>query len=249
MSATAAVAPAVRGSAGVRARDLGVRFAFDRHHRVVTPGLSHVRRTIDAVWALDGVDLAIQPGEAVAVVGPTGSGKTTLLRAIAGVVPADRGELDVRGRVGSLLSTEGGLMGGLTGRENGRLLMVLAGVPLARATAGLEGLRARSGLGEAFERLVSTYSEGMRARLGFAAAAAAAPQIVVLDEVFEALDHEYRQVVESHARELCAGGGVVIAAGHDHEELERMCSRAVLLSEGRVRADGPFADVIATYRG
>ncbi len=249
MSTATAIAPAVASGAGVHARDLGVRFAFDRHRRVVTPGLSRLRRIVESVWALDGIDLAVERGEALAVVGPTGSGKTTLLRAIAGVVPADRGELDVRGRVGSLLSTEGGLMGGLTGRENGRLLVVLAGVSLAEANAGLDALRERSGLGDAFERPVATYSEGMRARLGFAAAATADPDVVVLDEVFEALDHEYRQVVESYARELCARGGVVVAAGHDHEALARICSRAILLTGGRVQADGPFAEVIAAYRG
>lgn len=248
MSAATAVAPAVRSGAAVRARDLGVRFAFDRHRRVVTPGLSWLRRVVDTVWALDGIDLTIAPGEAVAVVGPTGSGKTTLLRAIAGVVPADRGELEVRGRVGSLLSTEGGLMGGLTGRENGRLLLVLGGVPLAEANAGLDALCERSGLGDAFERPMATYSEGMRARLGFASAAAADPDVVVLDEVFEALDHEYRQVVEAFAQGLCARGGVVVAAGHDHEALGRMCSRGVLLTGGQVAADGPFAAVVAAYR-
>jgi ABC-type polysaccharide/polyol phosphate transport system ATPase subunit len=248
VSATAAVSPGVRSAAAVRARDLGVRFAFDRHHRVVTPGLSRLRRTVEVVWALEGVDLAVGAGEAVAVVGPTGSGKTTLLRSIAGVVPADRGELEVCGRVGSLLSTEGGLMGPLTGRENGRLLQVLGGLSLAEANAALDGLRERSGLDDAFERPVASYSEGMRARLGFAAASAARPDVVVLDEVFEALDHEYRQVVEDYARELCARGGLVVAAGHDHEALAHICPRAVLLSHGRVRADGPFAEVIAAYR-
>jgi ABC-type polysaccharide/polyol phosphate transport system ATPase subunit len=96
---------------------------------------------------------------------------------------------------------------------------------------------------------MATYSEGMRARLGFASAVAAHPDVVVLDEVFEALDHEYRQVVESFAQELCARGGAVVAAGHDHQALGRICSRAVLLTGGHVEADGPFAAVVAAYRG
>jgi ABC-type polysaccharide/polyol phosphate transport system ATPase subunit len=150
--------------------------------------------------------------------------------------------------VGSLLSTEGGLMGALTGRENARLIAVLAGLPLATANQRLEALAERSGLGDAFERPVATYSEGMRARLGFAAATSAQPDVLVLDEVFEALDHEYRAVVEEYAHELCARGGVVLAAGHDHEALARMCARGVHLAGGRVRGDGAFGDVVAAYR-
>jgi ABC-type polysaccharide/polyol phosphate transport system ATPase subunit len=248
VSTAAAAAPAVGVWAEVRAAGLGVRFDFDRHERVVSPALALVRRRTHTVWALDGVDLVVHPGEAVAVIGATGSGKTTLLRAVAGVVPADRGELRVQGRVGSLLSTEGGLMGALTGRENARLLGVLAGLPLATINQRLEALAERSGLGPAFERPVATYSEGMRARLGFAASTAADPDVLVLDEVFEALDHEYRAVVARYAHELCARGGVVLAAGHDHEALARMCRRGIHLADGEVRHDGAFADVVAAYR-
>jgi ABC-type polysaccharide/polyol phosphate transport system ATPase subunit len=248
VSTAATAARGVAVGAEVRAAGLGVRFDFDRHERVITPALSLVRRRAHTVWALDEIDLAVHPGEAVAVIGATGSGKTTLLRAVAGVVPADRGELRVHGRVGSLLSTEGGLMGGLTGRENARLLAVLAGLPLATVNQRLDALAERSGLGPAFERPVATYSEGMRARLGFAAGTAADPDVLVLDEVFEALDHEYRAVVEEYCAALCARGGVVLAAGHDHEALARMCGRGVHLAGGAVRHDGPFADVVAAYR-
>lgn len=248
MSTAATAAPGVGVGAGVRARDLGVRFDFDRHQRVITPTLALLRRRAQTFWALDGIDLVVQPGEAVAVIGATGSGKTTLLRAIAGVLPVDRGELQVDGAIGSLLSTEGGLMGALTGRENARLLAVLAGLPLPTASRRLDALAERTGLGDAFDRPVSTYSEGMRARLGFAAATAAQPDVLVLDEVFEALDHEYRAVVEDYSHALCARGGVVLAAGHDHEALARMCARGIHLAEGRVHGDGPFADVVAAYR-
>ena len=73
------------------------------------------------------------------------------------------------------------------------------------------------------------------------------PEILLLDEVHEALDHEYREVVEARAHEIVAGGGIVVAAGHDHPLLERICTRALWFDGGRIVADGPFAELQERY--
>jgi ABC-type polysaccharide/polyol phosphate transport system ATPase subunit len=88
----------------------------------------------------------------------------------------------------------------------------------------------------------------MRARLGFAVIQLVSPSILLLDEVFEALDHEFRAIVEDYARDLRARGGIVVAAGHDHNALERMATRAIWLADGHLVEDGPFAEVIPAYR-
>jgi ABC-type polysaccharide/polyol phosphate transport system ATPase subunit len=106
-----------------------------------------------------------------------------------------------------------------------------------------------AGLGDAFEQPVASYSQGMRARLGFAAAVQADPTVLLLDEVHEALDHGFRVVVEELAAELLRKGGVVIAAGHDHPLLESLCNRALLLERGQISVDGPFDEVRAAYVG
>jgi ABC-type polysaccharide/polyol phosphate transport system ATPase subunit len=241
--------PATTDAAQVRTEALGVRFDFDRRARVLTPALARFRRIRATTWGLRGVDLRFDSGSGVALVGPTGSGKTTLLRVIAGALPPDDGKIDVRGRIGSLLATGAGLGWLLTGRENAELLGVLAGLSLAETRAQMELVAEQSKLGDAFDRPSHTYSEGMRARLGFAVVQAISPTLLLLDEVFEALDHEFRAIVEDFARDLRARGGIVVAAGHDHPALERICSHAVWLDRGIVRDQGPFAEVIATYRG
>ncbi|HEX8085549.1 MAG TPA: ATP-binding cassette domain-containing protein [Solirubrobacteraceae bacterium] len=234
----------------VAARDLGLEFELDRHQRPVTPTLRalRLRRPRDRVWALRHVDLTFLPGEAVALVGRSGSGKTSLLRSIAGVVIPDEGKIEVRGRVRALLSVDAGLVGILSGRENAELIGVLAGVPRAEMRERLDDVRDQAALGSAFERPVATYSQGMRARLGFAVGQAAGASVVVLDEVHEALDHEFRTLIAERARDLAAGGGIVVAAGHDHPLLATFCDRAVHLEDGRVVRDGPFDEVVAQYR-
>jgi ABC-type polysaccharide/polyol phosphate transport system ATPase subunit len=231
----------------VTLEDLGIRFYFDRHRRVVTPNASRLRRRCTTAWGLRHVSSSLPAGEGIALIGPSGSGKTTLLRVLAGVYAPDEGYVRVRGRVASLLSIDAGLLSLLTGRENAMLLGVLGGLSRAGSRRALESVKERSGLGEAFEYPVSAYSQGMRARLGFAVAEELVPNVLLLDEVHEALDEEFRGVVQERARELVDSGGVVVAAGHDHPLLKRFCGRALYLRDGSIRAEGQFSDVQRVY--
>ena len=233
----------------ITAEGLGVRFLFDRHQRAVTPALARLRRRGAQTWGVHEIAFTIGPGEGVALIGPSGSGKTTVLRLIAGVFSPDAGRLDVNGRVGSLLSTEAGLLGLLTGRENAALLGVLAGMSRAQSEAALDQIEHATQLEDAFDRPVLSYSEGMKARLGFAVAGHTDPDILVLDEVHEALDHEFRQIVAAHAARTLDAGGIVVAAGHDHPLLATFCGRALWLADGKTVSDGPFEQVRQAYLG
>jgi ABC-type polysaccharide/polyol phosphate transport system ATPase subunit len=229
------------------AEGLGVRFFFNKHLRVVTPGEARLRGQGMTTWGLRELSFTLDPGEGTALIGPSGSGKTTLLRVLAGVFSPDVGRLEIRGRVASLLSVDAGLMSLLTGRENALLLGVIAGLSRRRVSRAMDEIKARSGLDDAFERPVLTYSQGMRARLGFAVAEEAQPQILLLDEVHEALDHEFRQFLQERAEAIVAAGGIVIAAGHDHPMLARLCTRALWMEGGTIREDGPFDLVQPRY--
>jgi ABC-type polysaccharide/polyol phosphate transport system ATPase subunit len=236
-------------SAHVLAEDVGIHYLFDRQQRTVSPTIARFRRAGGETWALVDVSFEIRGGEGVALLGGSGSGKSTLLRTLSGVLDPDTGRLAVHGRVGSLLSVQSGVMSLLTGRENTLLLGVLAGMTPRQARGEMEEVKRRSGLGEHYERLVASYSQGMRARLGLAVFERTEPRILLLDEVHEALDHEFRDHVESYAHDLLAEGGIVVATGHDHPMLERLCTRALLLQRGHLVADGEFGDVQRTYLG
>jgi ABC-2 type transport system ATP-binding protein len=216
-------------TAHILARDVGVQFSLDRQQRPVTSAMRRLRRRCTTTWGLRSLNLGIGPGEGVALVGPNGAGKTTLLRLMAGVLAPDEGEVVVHGRVGSLLSVDAGLMTLLTGHENAMLLGILAGLSREQARAALPFIHARSELGNAFTRPVSTYSQGMRARLGFAVIERTDPTILLLDEVHEALDDAFRETLVAKAREIRNRGGLIVAAGHHHAELGRLCDRWILL--------------------
>ena len=186
-------------------------------------------------------------GEGIGLIGRSGSGKTTVLRTLAGVYVPDEGRLQVRGPVASLLAIDAGLLSMLTGRENALLLGVLGGLSRRQSKRALDAVKERSGLGDAFEYPVTAYSQGMRARLGFAVAEEVEPRILLLDEVHEALDHEFRAIVQERARTLIDTGGVVVVTGHDHPLLAQLCTRAIYLQDGSIRADGSFSEVQSMY--
>jgi ABC-type polysaccharide/polyol phosphate transport system ATPase subunit len=234
-------------TASVTAERLGVHFFFDRQHRVVTPTLARVRRRGSDLWGIRDVTFSIGAGEGVALLGANGTGKSTLLRTVAGVLPADAGRVQARGRVAALLSVEAGLMPTLTGRENCLLLGVLAGLSRRAARRKLDELQELTQLGDEFDNPVSSYSQGMRARLGFAVAEQISPDILLLDEVHEAIDHDSRAFVEARAHEILRNGGIVMATGHDHSLLERLCGRALLLRAGHIAEDGEFGAVRRDY--
>ena len=126
---------------------------------------------------------------------------------------------------------------------------MLAGMSRADSRVALERIKDATRLEDAFERPVLSYSEGMRARLGFTVANHTEPDILLLDEVHEALDHSFREIVAERAHEILGRGGIVMAAGHDHPLLESICSRALLLEGGQITAEGPFDEVRRAYIG
>jgi ABC-type polysaccharide/polyol phosphate transport system ATPase subunit len=202
----------------------------------------------EEIWALRDVSLAIEPGEAVGIVGRNGSGKTTLLRLIAGIFQPTGGRLEVAGEVGSLLGLGAGFHPDFTGRENVYMNGAIHGLSRSYVHERLEEIVSFAELEEFFDVPVRTYSSGMYMRLGFALATHLDPDILLLDEVFAVGDEEFQRKCFGKIFEFKRGGGTIVFVSHDASAVERLCERAVLLQQGRVAFDGATHDAMTAYQ-
>jgi ABC-type polysaccharide/polyol phosphate transport system ATPase subunit len=200
------------------------------------------------VVALKDVSFVVEPGSAVGLVGRNGSGKTTLLRLLSGIIRPTTGDVDVGGRVGSLLELGAGFHPDLTGRENVFLNGSIHGLKRAYIREQLDEIVAFAGLEEFIDLPVRTYSSGMYMRLGFAIAAHIDADILLLDEVFAVGDEQFQRKCFGKIFEFKQRGGTIVFVSHDAAAVERLCDRAILLRNGLVDFDGPTHDAIVRYR-
>jgi ABC-2 type transport system ATP-binding protein len=205
------------------------------------------RAQVAEVWALRDVSVAVEPGEAVGLVGRNGSGKTTLLGLVAGIITPTSGRVGAGGRVASLLELGAGFHPDFSGRENVYLNGSLYG--LRRKTIGerFDEIVAFAELERFIDNPVRTYSSGMYMRLGFAVAAHIDADVLLLDEVFAVGDEEFQRKCFAKIFEYKQRGGTIVFVSHDAASVERLCQRAVLLRNGAVELDGSAQEAIARY--
>ncbi|HYY65164.1 MAG TPA: ABC transporter ATP-binding protein [Gaiellaceae bacterium] len=192
----------------------------------------------EEIWALRGVSLVVEPGEAVGVVGRNGSGKTTLLRLIAGIFKPTAGRLEVAGDVGSLLGLGAGFHPDFTGRENVYMNGAIHGLKQSYVRDRFDEIVSFAELEDFIDVPVRTYSSGMYMRLGFAVATHLDPDILLLDEVFAVGDEAFQRKCFGKILELRERGRTILFVSHAAPAVERVCERAILLSEGSVAHDG-----------
>jgi ABC-type polysaccharide/polyol phosphate transport system ATPase subunit len=200
------------------------------------------------VWALRDVSFSVEPGSAVGLVGRNGSGKTTLLRLLSGIVKPSSGHVAVGGRIGSLLELGAGFHPDLTGRENVYLNGSIHGLRRTAIREKLDEIVAFAGLEDFIDLPVRTYSSGMYMRLGFAIASHIEADVLLLDEVFAVGDEAFQRKCFGKIFEFKQRGGTIVFVSHDASAVERLCDRAVLLSDGRVAFDGPTHEAVVAYR-
>jgi len=201
----------------------------------------------EVVQALDDVDLHVDAGEIVGVVGDNGAGKSTLLKVVARITPPDRGRVVVRGRLSSLIELGAGFHPELTGRENVLLHGSILGLPRRELRASLGDIAAFAGLAGAMDTPVKHFSTGMYARLGFAVAVHADPRVLLVDEVLSVGDQDFRAACHERIRALQAGGTAILFVSHDLPAVASLCDRAIRLAAGRVFQQGEAAEVAAAY--
>jgi ABC-2 type transport system ATP-binding protein len=232
-------------------RDLGLRYDVQllRDRSIGHAIRDLVRpRSRDRFWALRHVDLTVRAGDCVAVIGPNGAGKSTLLQVIAQLIEPDEGEVLTKGRVSALLNLGVGFDPRLTGRENVELLGALMGLHGSEVRERMPGIVEFADLGSFIDAPLRTYSSGMRARLGFAAATMIEPNILVLDEVLGTGDVTFRERSRSRVMDLIGRARAVVTATHDMTWVAEFATYAVLLERGRIVGEGAPSAVTAYYR-
>jgi lipopolysaccharide transport system ATP-binding protein len=238
----------------VRPGEIRVEHA-SRHFRVYPQPVRTLKEVVLArngtrateVRAIQDVSLAVDPGEAVGLIGRNGSGKTTLLSLIGGIVRPSSGRVEAGGRVASLLALGAGFHPDFSGRDNVYLNGSIYGLKRAQIRALMDEIVAFAELERFIDFPVRTYSSGMYMRLGFAVAAHIHADVLLLDEVFAVGDEEFQRKCFGKIYEFKQRGGTIVFVSHDASSVERLCERAVLLRDGRVELDGSTQEAIARY--
>jgi lipopolysaccharide transport system ATP-binding protein len=188
----------------------------------------------DNYWALKDVSFTLHAGETLGVIGSNGAGKSTLLRMIAGIIDPDHGQVWRQPNTSaSLLALNVGFKPELSGRENAIISGLLLGMSSRQIKSQLDTIHQFSGLGDFFERAVGSYSTGMRARLGFAVAIQADPDILLIDEVLGVGDQNFKEKSHAAMREKIVSNKTVVLVSHSMDAIKTLCDRVLWIQEGR----------------
>jgi lipopolysaccharide transport system ATP-binding protein len=245
-------------STAIRADNLSKRFRLGLKEEIsdslVTAGLKWVKQPLrnfqylrslskfsdqdspDVLWALRDVNFEIKRGEVVGFIGKNGAGKSTLLKILSRITDPTSGQVEVFGRVSSLLEVGTGFHPELTGRENVYLNGTILGMKKKEIDQKFEEIIEFSGVRRFVDTPVKRYSSGMMVRLAFAVAAHLEPEILIVDEVLAVGDAQFQQKSIGKMQDVARGDGrTVLFVSHNMGCIERLCQKVVVMEEGRIK--------------
>lgn len=199
------------------------------------------------VRALQDVNLRLETGDRVGLIGHNGAGKSTLLRVLAGIYAPSGGEVRREGRVVPLLDISLGMDDNSTGWQNIRLRGLLLGMTHEEIAAKQQDIAEFSELGDYLDLPIRTYSSGMRVRLAFAISTAVDAQILLLDEVMGVGDASFMHKANQRLEDLHGRSDIVVLAMHSNTEIRRICNKVVWMDNGSVRMFGDTETVVSEY--
>ena len=199
------------------------------------------------LWALHDLELHIQRGETVGILGRNGAGKTTLLRLLAGVTQPTKGQVHIRGRVAPLISVGVGFHQEMSGRENIYVNGMLLGLNRREVDARFEEIVAFAELETFIDTPVKFYSTGMFMRLGFAVAIASDPDVLLVDEVLAVGDLAFQLKCLERMRQIQTQGTTIVLVSHSMQAIRQLCPRTMVISKGEVVFDGDTQQAINVH--
>jgi homopolymeric O-antigen transport system ATP-binding protein len=234
MTHSAAAAPTLREALMGRVR------SFSRTN-------GHGDKNKDLFWALREVSFDVRPGEIVGIIGRNGAGKSTLLKIISRIIKPTSGEVDIFGRVGSLLEIGTGFHPDLSGRENIFLNGAIIGMRREEMRRKFDRIVSFAEIERFLDTAVKYYSTGMYMRLAFAVAAHFEPEVLILDEVLAVGDAAFQKKCLAKMKQVSEQGRTIFFVSHDLTSLKQFCSRGLLIEDGRLVADADAASVTDLY--
>ncbi len=205
------------------------------------------KTTRSSLWAVRGVDLTVEPGETLGVLGRNGSGKSTMLRMLAGVTAPTEGVVRVRGRIAPLIEVGVGFHPELTGRENVHVNGTILGLSPREIDGLFDSIVDFAEIPDFIDTPVKFYSSGMFVRLGFAVAVAAQPDILLIDEVLAVGDLRFQMKCFNRMSEMKASGATVVLVTHNLQATRNMCDRTLVLHDGEPHFLGATNEAISVY--
>ncbi len=198
-------------------------------------------------WALDDVSFDLRAGEALAVIGPNGAGKSTLLNLLSGLTKPDGGRITIHGRVGALIELGSGFSPALTGRENIYVNAALLGLPSSQVHELVDRIIEFADIGAFIDTPLGNYSSGMWVRLAYAISTHLKPDVLIVDEVLAVGDFAFQRKCVQHLLNYLAGGGTLVLVTHNLYMAQNICTRSIVLDQGRIAFAGTAIEGITYY--
>lgn len=207
----------------------------------------HGNRNGQTIWALKDVNLSIQPGEVMGIIGRNGAGKSTLLKILSRVTAPTSGRVKVKGHIASLLEVGTGFHPELTGRENIYLNGAIMGMNRAEVTRKLDEIVSFSEVTQFIDTPVKRYSSGMYVRLAFAVAAHLEPEILVVDEVLAVGDITFQKKCLGKMSAISKEGRTVLYVSHQMATILSLTQNCILMQNGQIASQGETSQVVSEY--
>ncbi len=203
---------------------------------------------INGSTVLNNINLSVQKGESLAIIGKNGAGKSTLLKIISGVVQATTGSVKVNGNIGALLELGSGFHPEYTGRENLKMAAALAGMKDKHLKNNLIKMIEFADIGDYIDQPVKTYSSGMVVRLGFSVVTVTKPDLLITDEVLAVGDTDFQRKCIAWIDNYLKTGGTLLLVSHSIYHVQKLCKHAIWLENGTIKKQGNAFSVSQEYQ-
>jgi ABC-2 type transport system ATP-binding protein len=206
-------------------------------------------RKVPVIQALHDINITVEEGDRVALVGHNGAGKSTLLRLLSGIYAPTSGTATIEGRVAPVFDLGVGMDPEISGYENIMIRGLFLGMSRKQMEARVDQIADFSELGDFLDMPLRTYSTGMRVRLALGVVTSIEPEILLFDEGIGAVDAAFLEKARDRLEELVKRAGLLVFASHSDEFLRRLCTTAIWMEHGQVKQQGGLREVLTAYKG